>query len=239
MNDKHIFRSFDRDLESIQARVLRLGGLVEVALEQAAKALQTHDVSLAETVRKGDCHVDDLDHAIRVDAARLLAMWSPTASDLRSILCVMDISSHLERCGDHARNIARRTIIMAEEGNLHGPLLALRRMSRFVKTMLGDALDAYVQRDLVKARDVIARDIEADQFYDTIFRSLLMHMMENHRNVEVGMHLHFIAKHIERVGDHATAIAEQTIYLVTGGRPADDRPKHTIMTPEIQESVRI
>lgn len=236
MNDRHIVTSFDRDLEGIQATVIKMGGLVEVALSDAVKALKTHDVELAEKIRQGDRLVDTFDQNIKTDSAKLLALRSPTAGDLRTVLTVMEISSHLERCGDYAKNIAKRTIAMAGSGDIDDSLSALGRMARFVETMIKDALDAYIQRDAEKAAEIIERDLEADQIYNTLFRSLLTHMMEDHRNITVGMHLHFIAKNIERVGDHATGIAEQTIYLVTGELPEDDRPKQDKTSLAFQES---
>lgn len=236
MNDKHIVASFDRDLEGIQAAVMKMGGLVELALSEASRALETRDVDLAEKVRKGDKAVDDLDQRIKSDCARLIALRAPTAGDLRTVLSVMEISSHLERCGDYAKNIAKRTIAMAGSAEIAGTLASLRRMSNFVEAMIKDTLDAYIRRDQDKAHEIIARDAEADQIYNTLFRSLLTHMMEDHRNIATGMHLHFIAKNIERVGDHATGIAEQTLYLITGEMPDEDRPKEDTTSLASDES---
>ncbi|HEV8036319.1 phosphate signaling complex protein PhoU [Yoonia sp.] len=236
MNDNHIVASFDRDLESIQATMVKMGGLVEQALSDAALALRTRDVELAEKVRRGDKVVDELDLMLKSDAARLLALRSPTARDLRLVLAVMEISSHLERCGDYAKNIAKRTMAMSGAGAITGTLSDLARMAAFVETMVRDTLDAFIQRDPVKAAEIIERDAEADQIYNTLFRSFLTHMMEDHKNIAAGMHLHFIAKNIERVGDHATGIAEQTIYAVTGALPEDDRPKQDPITIGLQES---
>tara|TARA_R110000751_G_scaffold85615_2_gene170833 strand:- start:52880 stop:53596 length:717 start_codon:yes stop_codon:yes gene_type:complete len=236
MSEQHIVSSFDRDLEGIQAAVMKMGGIVEVALSEAATALRTQDVELAEKVRLGDRLVDELNQSVKTDAASLLALRSPTAGDLRTVLSVMEISSHLERCGDYAKNISKRTIAMAGSVEIDDTLTALGRMSKFVEGMIKDALDAYIHRDAAKAEEVIERDMEADQIYNTLFRSLLTHMMEDHRNIAVGMHLHFIAKNIERVGDHATGIAEQTIYLVKGEMPEDDRPKHDKTTMAFHES---
>jgi phosphate transport system protein len=150
---------------------------------------------------------------------------APAASDLRTVLSVMTISTHLERCGDYAKNIAKRTTVLIETVPIEGTVPALRRMVRMVEAMLSDALDAYIQRDAESAEEVRTRDLEVDQMYNTLFRSLLTHMMEDPRNITACMHLHFIAKNIERMGDHATSIAEQTIYLVTGEMPDEDRPK--------------
>ncbi|MDF1855278.1 phosphate signaling complex protein PhoU [Pseudooceanicola sp.] len=235
MHDKHIVSSFDRDLEGIQAAVMKMGGLVELALSEAATALKSRDIELAAKVRKGDRLIDDLDQTIKTDTAKLLALRSPTAGDLRTVLSVMEISSHLERCGDYAKNMAKRTIAMAGSPDIGASFSALGRMSKFVEAMVKDALDSYIQRDPDKALEIIERDTEADQIYNTIFRSLLTHMMEDHRNIAVGMHLHFIAKNIERVGDHATGIAEQTIYLVTGELPDDERQKEDRTSLELGE----
>jgi phosphate transport system protein len=225
MNSQHIVSSFDQDLEGLQARLMKMGGQVETALGNAIKALETRDLELSQQVRKGDKAIDAMDEDIRAETARLLALRSPAAGDLRTVLSVMTISTHLERCGDYAKNIAKRTTVLVEASPINGTVPALRRMVRMVEAMLADALDAYIQRDAEKADDVRTRDLEVDQMYNTLFRSLLTHMMEDPRNITACMHLHFIAKNIERMGDHATSIAEQTIYLVTGEMPDEDRPK--------------
>lgn len=225
MTGKHIVASFDRDLEGIQAAVMKMGGLAEEALRNAMKSMETRDIELAAKIRAEDRIIDEMEVMIKTDAAKLLALRSPTAVDLRTVLSVMEISVHLERCGDLAKNIAKRTLATAEFQDISGAVSAARRMGNFVAIMVGDSLDSYILRDVEKAREIIERDAEADQIYNTLFRSLLTYMMEDHRNIAFGMHLHFVAKNIERVGDHATGIAEQTIYLVTGELPDDDRPK--------------
>ena len=225
MASEHIVRSFDRDLEAIQAKVMRMGGLVEAALRDAVQALQDGDLEAAAQVREGDRAIDALNEDIRLATAELLALRAPTAVDLRVVLSVMAISASLERIGDYAKNIAKRTQVVSGGARINGSLGALRRMSTFVTAMMSDALDAYIQHDTDLAADVFQRDREADQMYNTLFRALLTHMMEDPRNIATGMHLHFVAKNIERAGDHATTIAEQTIYMVTGQAPDDDRPK--------------
>ena len=225
MTSQHIVSSFDTDLEGLQARLMKMGGQVETALGNAIKALETRDLELSQQVRTGDKAIDAMDEDIRAETARVLALRAPAASDLRTVLSVMTISTHLERCGDYAKNIAKRTTVLVEASPIEGTVPALRRMVRMVEVMLADALDAYIQRDAEKAEDVRTRDLEVDQMYNTLFRSLLTHMMEDPRNITACMHLHFIAKNIERMGDHATSIAEQTIYLVTGEMPDDERPK--------------
>jgi len=236
MNEKHIVGAFDCDLENIHTAVMKMGGFGEEALSNAATALETRDMALAKKVRGGDRVIDALDQSIKSDTARLLALRAPTARDLRTVLSVIEISSHLERCGDYAKNISKRTVTMARDGEIAKALPALRRMSGFVENMIKDALDAYATQDDAKAEEIIERDQEADEIYNTLFRFLLTHMMEDHRNITAGMHLHFIAKNIERVGDHATGIAEQTIYLVTGKFPDEERPKRDHTSFKIQKS---
>ncbi|MFY9210029.1 MAG: phosphate signaling complex protein PhoU [Aestuariivita sp.] len=225
MASEHIVSSFDRDLEGIQAKVMRMGGLVEAALRNSVRALEDGDLEAAARVRQGDRTIDALNEEIRFETAQLLALRSPTAIDLRLVLSVMAISASLERIGDYAKNISKRTQVIAGGAKINGSIGSLRQMTHFVIKMISDSLDAYIQHDTALAEDVFERDREADQMYNTLFRALLTHMMEDHRNITTGMHLHFIAKNIERAGDHATTIAEQTIYMVTGQTPDDERPK--------------
>ena len=225
MTSAHILSAFDRDLEAMQALVMRMGGLVETALLDAAEALETRDEELAKRVRVGDAAIDALEDQIHSGCARLLALRAPAASDLRTVLTVMKIAAALERSGDYAKNLAKRTTVLSQMAQVPGASSAIRRLAKSVVQMLSDALDAYIRRDVALAEDVRNRDREVDQMYNSIFRELLTHMMEDPRNIGPCMHLHFIAKNIERVGDHATAVAEQVIYLVTGALPDEARPK--------------
>ncbi len=222
----HIASAFDRDLEGIQAQIMKMGGLVETAISDAAKALEMRDTELAEQVRKNDKLIDELEEAVAADVARVIAMRAPTAGDLRTVLTVLKISGNLERVGDYAKNLAKRTSVLAEMQPVNGSGGSLRRMSKSVGLMLKDALDAYIQRDADLAFDIRERDSDVDQMYNALFREFLTHMMEDPRNITACMHLHFIAKNIERMGDHVTSIAEQVIYLVTGEMPEDEREKH-------------
>lgn len=228
MPEQHIARAFDRDLESIQALVMKMGGMVETAILDAGRALEGRNDELAEQVRQNDKAIDALELKINEEAALLIALRAPTASDLRMVLSVMKIASSLERVGDYAKNMAKRTKALGQLGQsdvVNAAGAALRRMAREVTELLSDALDAYAGRHLDLAQDVRARDRDIDQMYNALFREFLTHMMEDPRNITPCMHLHFIAKNIERMGDHATAIAEQVVYLVTGDLPEDDRPK--------------
>ena len=223
--DKHISSAFDRDLETIQAQLVKMGGMVEAAIADASNALENRDEELADEVRRRDKQIDALEAQINEDAARLIALRAPTATDLRMVLAVMKIAASLERVGDFAKNMAKRSNVLVQMPAIEGAGLALRRMSQAVSKMLQDALDSYIRRDAELAEDVRQRDLEVDQMYNALFREFLTHMMEDPRNITACMHLHFIAKNTERMGDHATSIAEQVIYLVTGDLPDDTRPK--------------
>lgn len=225
MSDQHIQSAFDRDLEQIQANIMKMGGLVESAIRLGAQSLVARDEELAEEVRRGDLAIDALEEQINEDAARVIALRAPTAIDLRLVLSVMKISANLERIGDYAKNIAKRTTVLAQMRPVEDNTVALKRMAREVELMLKDALDAYVHRDADLAEDIIERDRDVDQMYNALFREYLTFMMEDPLNITACMHLHFIAKNIERMGDHATSIAEQVVYLVTGARPDELRPK--------------
>ncbi|MEP2715961.1 phosphate signaling complex protein PhoU [Pseudophaeobacter sp.] len=235
MVEQHIASAFDRDLEAIQAQIMKMGGLVEVAIIDSARALETRDEELAQQVRRGDKAIDGLEELINEEAARVIAIRAPAAVDLRLVLSVMKIAGNLERIGDYSKNIAKRTGVLIQGQDNSDSAAALRRMAREVELMLKDALDAYIQRDVELAADVIARDREVDQMYNALFREFLTHMMEDPRNITSCMHLHFIAKNIERMGDHVTSIAEELIYLVTGNRPEDDRPKADTTSTTTQE----
>ncbi len=235
MTEQHIASAFDRDLEAIQAHIMKMGGLVEAAIMSSARSLETRDEELAQQVRQGDKAIDALEDLINEETARLIALRAPTAGDLRLVLSVLKVSANLERIGDYSKNIAKRTTVLVNTGEINGSAAALRRMAREVERMLRDALDAYIQRDAELAADVIERDEEVDQMYNGLFREFLTFMAEDPRNISSCMHLHFIAKNIERMGDHVTAIAEQVVYLVTGERPTEARPKADITSHTPQE----
>ncbi|WP_299559012.1 phosphate signaling complex protein PhoU [uncultured Sulfitobacter sp.] len=221
----HIASAFDRDLEKVQAQIIKMGGLVEEAILLAAKSLETRDEELAEKVRAADRVIDTLESDINEQAARVIALRAPTAIDLRVILSVIKISANLERIGDYAKNMAKRTSVLAQMSPVNDSAGGIRRMARQAEEMLRDALDAYIRRDVPLAAQVIARDEDLDQMYNALFREFLTFMLEDPRNITACMHLHFIAKNIERMGDLCTAMAEQVIYLVTGEHPEDNRPK--------------
>ena len=222
---QHIASAFDRDLETIQALIMKMGGLVEEAIVGSAKSLEERDEELAKQVRENDDRIDALEEQVNQEAARVLALRAPTASDLRTVLTVIKISANLERCGDYAKNIAKRNSVLVQMQPVENAPKALRRMAREVELMMKDALDAYIQRDPDLAESVRERDEDVDQMYNSLFRELLTFMMEDPRNITACMHLHFIAKNLERIGDLVTSVCEQVIYLVTGRMPSDARPK--------------
>ena len=236
MNDQHIASAFDRDLQDIQAQIMKMGGLVEMAILDAADALASRDQEKAEEVRAKDKAVDLLEEQINDDAAQLIALRAPTAIDLRLVLSVLKISANLERIGDYAKNMAKRTSVLAQLPAIEEAHVSLRRMAREVQLMLKDALDAYIQRDATLAMDVIDRDRDIDQLYNALFREFLTFMLEDPRNISACMHLHFIAKNTERMGDHVTAVAEQVVYLVTGEKPEDARDKGDVTSTDANVS---
>jgi phosphate transport system protein len=237
ITDKHIATAFDRDLEAVQAMMAKMGGLVEQAILDAALALESRDEDLAEQVRKGDKAIDALEEQINLEAARLIALRAPTAGDLRTVLAVMKIAGSLERVGDYAKNLAKRATILGQMVPVGGSAGAIRRMARSVQVQLRDAIDAFIRRDADLAAEVRHRDRDVDQMYNALFREFLTHMMEDPRSITACMHLHFIAKNIERMGDHSTSVAEQVIYLVTGALPDEARAKGdtTSLAPGIAE----
>ena len=221
----HIAPTFDREMEALLAQLVLMSGLVERALTDSADALEKLDTGAAERLIAADAAIDALDEQINLDAAGIIARRGPTASDLRLILAVMRTSASLERVGDLAKNVAKRTLPLAQARQVEGATGTIRRMAKMVALMLEEAMRALTRKDAVLAADVRARDVDIDQMYNNLFRTLLTHMLENQANITASMHLHFIAKNIERAGDHATGIAEQAIYLATGQLPGDPRPK--------------
>lgn len=223
--NEHISSAYDRDLEGITTLIMQMGGLVEEAILKAVKSLADRDTELAEEVREGDKSIDALEIQINDEAARTIALRAPVSKDLRSVITVLRLAASLERIGDYAKNIAKRTSVLVEMNSVNGSDAALRRMAREVEQMLRDTLDAYLRGDAELAEDVRQRDQEVDQMYNALFREFLTFMMEDPRNITPCMHLHFMAKNIERMGDLTTNMAEQVIYLVTGEMPDEARPK--------------
>ncbi|MBN2760499.1 MAG: phosphate signaling complex protein PhoU [Rhodobacteraceae bacterium] len=230
----HIVSSFDKDLEEINLSVLKMGGQVESAILEAARALETRDEELALTVVEGDKAIDAAEEQINNQVVRLLALRQPQAGDLRTAVAVMKTAGDLERLGDYAKNMAKRVPVLVASPMIDGAAGALRRQARLVGQMLTDMLDAFARHDTELARDVIARDIEVDDMTNALFREFITHMMEDPRNITPCLHYVFIAKNIERMGDLVTHGAENVIF-VTEGETGIERDKGlstaTIDTP--------
>ena len=225
MVEKHILSAFDEDIEKIQSTLMKMGGLVEKSLFDAAVALVKSDSELARLVKENDQKIDSLEEEINSQTARLIALRSPTATDLRDALSFIKVASNLERIGDYGKNMANRSLVMKPSSINEQGSNSLRRMTKDVIAMMTSALDAYVRKDVELAESVIIQDQDIDLHYNALFREFLTFMMEDPKNITTCMHLHFIAKNIERVGDHVTSIAEQAIYVATGEYPPEDRPK--------------
>jgi len=221
---QHTVKSFDDALNQIDNALAQLGGLVEHQLDQSLQALLRRDVDLASQVAAADERVDAEEERIDQDALALLALRQPMAADLRLVISALKTSAILERIGDYAKNVAKRTAVLAELPPMP-PVATIARLGSLAQRMLKDVLDAYTARDVEKAKEVRARDKEVDAFYTSVFRELLTYMMEDPRNITPCTHLLFIAKNLERVGDHATNIAENIHFAVHGRPPVDGRPK--------------
>lgn len=225
MSDTHIVSSFNNDLNQIDSLVLEMGGLVERQLQNATQALQKEDRVLAKQVMKGDSRINALETELNDVAIKVLALRQPVAVDLRTVVMSLKIARHLERIGDYIKNTARRTNTIAKAGAFTGSLDTLVRMSELVQKMTQDALNAYSKRDAEAAQAVREDDKHVDHMNNSLFRELLTYMMEDTRNIGGAMHLIFIAKNIERMGDHVADIAKETIYLVNGEWPEGKREK--------------
>lgn len=225
MENTHIVHAFDRDLERIKGLLLEMGGLVETQLTDAIAALVTRDAKLGKQVKKSDKPINLLEQDINERAVRLLALRQPMAADLRVIVAIMKVAANLERIGDYSKNIAKRASVVVQCPPVGTAAGTLNRMNGLVVSMINDVLDAFINNDIESADAVRLRDEEVDLIHNTLFRELLTYMMEDARNITPSMHLLFIAKNIERCGDHTAEIAEQIHYLVTGSMPEEKRPK--------------
>jgi len=217
---EHTVKSFDDDISQLRGLIAQMGGLAEVGIQGAMASLVRHDSASAQKVVDDDRKIDLLEAEVDRLAVKIIALRAPMADDLREVVAALKISGVVERIGDYAKNIARRS------GNVEGrskiePLTLLPAMAEIAASMVHDVLDAYAARDAAKAAEVIARDQKVDNFYDSIFRNLVSHMMENPSTISSAAQLLFVAKNLERIGDHATNIAEMVHYAATGTHPAE------------------
>ena len=220
----HTVRAFSEQLESLSSGVAQMGGLAEAQLADAVEAIARRDTKLAEGAIAGDPRIDELQQQIEAQALKLLALRQPMAVDLRDTLAAIKIASELERIGDLAKNIAKRALVLNREPPIR-LTQSLARMGRASQNQLKMVLDSYSDRDAKGAEAVWRNDGEIDEIYNSLFRELLTYMMEDPRTISLCTHLLFVAKNIERTGDHATNIAETVYHMVTGGHLAMERPK--------------
>jgi len=236
MAAEHIIKSYDEELGRLSNMIVEMGGLAESQLAAAIEAVSERDSELARRVIGGDDRVDQLERDLNNLAIRLLALRQPMARDLREIVAALKIGSDLERICDYAVNVAKRSIALAQTPPIQ-PAHSLPRMAHFALLEIKDVIDAYVARDADKAFAVWVRDEELDEMYASLFRVFLTYMMEDPRNIGPCTHLLFMAKNIERIGDHATNIAENVYYLVHGiplteARPKGDRSSLEVVAPD-------
>src|ERR1700743_2744430 len=220
----HTVKAFTEKLEALASAVAQMGGMAEAQLADAIEAIAKRDTALAEGAVGGDRQIDQLQHTTREQALKLLALRQPMAVDLRETLAAIKIASELERIGDLAKNIAKRAIVLNREQPIR-LTVSLARMGRQALSQLKQVLDAYSDRNADAAEAVWRQDGEIDEIYNSLFRELLTYMMEDPRTIGLSTHLLFVAKNIERCGDHATNIAEVVYHMVSGGPLAADRPK--------------
>jgi phosphate transport system protein len=233
---EHIIKMYDKELDHLNKMLLEMGGLAESQLASAMESVSRRDTKLASEVIDTDSTVDQLERDIDDLVVRHLALRHPIASDLRATFVTLKIAGDLERICDYAANIAKRSIPLSQAPPIQ-PVHALLPMGRFALLLIKDVIDAYVARDADKALDVWGRDKELDEFYTDVFRVLLTYMMEDPRSIGASTHLLFMAKNIERIGDHATNIAENVYYLVhgiplEGLRPKADKSSLEVMGPK-------
>jgi phosphate transport system protein len=221
---EHIIKSYDEELQRLDNIITQMGGLAESQLAAAIDAVVKRDSDFASEVIENDARIDALERDTESLVMRLLALRQPMARDLRQSIAALKIASDLERVGDYAANVAKRAIALNQTPPVR-PVYAIPRMGRLGQAMIKDILDAYVERDADKALAVWLRDEELDEMYTSLFRELLTYMIEDPRNITACTHLLFIAKNLERIGDHTTNIAETLYFLVHGTPLAQTRPK--------------
>lgn len=217
---EHTVKAFDEDITRLRGLIAEMGGLAELAIHESLECIVTGDEELARKVVERDKKLDALETEVDAMAVRLLALRAPMASDLREIIAALKIAGVVERIGDYSKNIAKRT------GRIEGrsrfePLTLLPAMGEVAAEMVHDVLTAYAARDPIVAREVIQRDEKVDAFYDSIFRNLVSYMVENPATISSAAQLLFVARNLERIGDHATNVAEMVHFAAVGSYPTD------------------
>ena len=220
MNMEHTVKAFDEDITRLRGLIAEMGGLAELAIQEAMDALVSGDEELGMQVVMRDKKLDALETEVDTMAVRMLALRAPMADDLREIIAALKIAGVVERIGDYSKNIAKR-VGRIEGRSRFEPLTLLPAMGELAGEMVHDVLTAYAARDPFMARDVIERDEKVDAFYDSVFRNLVSHMVENPSTISSAAQLLFVARNLERIGDHATNVAEMVHFAATGAYPTD------------------
>ena len=237
--DNHIVRSFGDELTQLAGEVARMGGLAESQVSDAVSCIARRDTILAHQVIERDEKLDALQRDIERKAIRLIALRQPVANDLRRAVAAMKLAHSLERTGDLARNIAKRSLVLAEAEPMSALTRSIERMGRLVTARMKEVLDAYTGSDLDAALAVWRRDEDVDEHYNSLFRELLTYMMGDPRMITSCAHLLFVGKNLERIGDHATNVAEIIHYELTGGEMIDARPKADALSPSAPPPVSL
>ncbi|MBA3864041.1 MAG: phosphate transport system regulatory protein PhoU [Alphaproteobacteria bacterium HGW-Alphaproteobacteria-7] len=220
MMAEHTVKAFDEDITRLRGLIAEMGGLAEVAIAESLDALVRGDVALAESVVARDKRIDALETEVDKLAVRIIALRAPMADDLREVIAALKIGGVIERIGDYSKNIAKRVGMIEGRGRFE-PLTLLPTMGELAGDMVHDVLTAYAARDPDLAREVIATDAKVDAFYNSIFRNLVSHMVENPSTISSAAQLLFVARNIERIGDHATNVAEMVHFAATGVYPPE------------------
>ncbi len=223
--NEHIVKSYEDELNSLAAECVRMGGLCEAQVADAVSGVVKRNQELASSVVVRDDKLDEAERDIERKTIRLIALRQPVADDLRRAVAAMKVANNLERCGDLAKNIAKRTLVIIESDPLTPLTRSIERMGKLVLGRLSSVLDAYSRSDLERALAVWSQDDEVDEHYNSLFRELLTYMMGDPRTITACAHMLFVAKNLERIGDHATNIAEIVHYQITGAEMVGGRPK--------------
>ncbi|MDM9626262.1 phosphate signaling complex protein PhoU [Rhizobium sp. S152] len=225
MASTHIYSAYDDDLKFLTRRISEMGGLAEQMVSDAVRALVNGDTSLAQKVISDDVILDNAEREVGEKAIITIARRQPMAADLREIMGSIRIAADLERVGDLGKNTAKRVIAVQSTGVPRKLARGLEHLAELALVQLKEVLDVYTSRVADKAKSIRERDEEIDAMYTSLFREMLTYMMEDPRNITSCTHLLFCAKNIERIGDHATNIAETIYYMATGAQPEGERPK--------------
>ncbi len=223
---EHTVKAFDDEIGALRGLIAEMGGLAEVAIARSVDALVRRDTDLAKEIVKADARIDALEVEVDRLAVKIIALRAPMADDLRDVISALKISGIIERIGDYAKNIAKRVGDVEGRAKIE-PLLLIPAMAEIAQSMVRDVLNAFASRNSALAVEVVDRDVKVDEFYNSIFRNLVAHMMENPATISSAAQLLFVARNLERVGDHATNIAELVYYAATGDYYQDrDMPRN-------------